>query len=91
MKIDNKILIWIYLFSYRKKTFGKIVDALRGTELPTMNDLGLEFLRIYDGKFNYREGHVVCDFFLYYIKFSFVYDRLVCDVFSKEDLVYNYR
>jgi hypothetical protein len=48
---------------YRKKTFEKIVDVLRGTEPPTMSQLGLEFLRIYDGKFNYREGHQVSDIF----------------------------
>ncbi len=28
---------------------------------PRIDKLGFEFLRIYDGKFNYREGHTVCD------------------------------
>ncbi len=55
MKISFKSII----FFYRKKTFDKIVDVLRRTETPTMLQLGLEFLRVYDGKFNYREGHTV--------------------------------
>jgi len=41
----------------KKKTFEKIVDVLKRTEPPTMDQLGLEFLRVYDGKFNYPEGH----------------------------------
>jgi len=41
----------------KKKIFDKIVDTLKGTEPPTMRELGLEFLRVYDGKFNYREGY----------------------------------
>ncbi|CAF4980296.1 unnamed protein product [Rotaria sp. Silwood1] len=42
----------------KKKLFEKIVDALKGIEPPTMHQLGLEFLRVYDGKFNYREGYI---------------------------------
>ncbi len=49
--------------SFRKKTFDKLVDVLRGTQPPTMSELGLEFLRVYDGKFNYRVGHTVREFF----------------------------
>ena len=44
---------------FRKKPFEKLVDALRGIERPTLHDLGLEFLRLYDGRFNYRQGHTV--------------------------------
>ncbi len=57
-------MISFEIFFYRKKTFDKIVDVIRGTETPTMQELGLEFLRIYDGKFNYREGHRVRRFFI---------------------------
>ena len=49
-----------FICFYRKKTFDKIVDVLKGTQLPTMHELGLEFLHVYDGKFNYREGDKVC-------------------------------
>jgi hypothetical protein len=59
MKISFK-LIWL---SFRKKTFENIVDALRGIQRPTMRELGLHFLRIYDGRFNYREGHKVSNSF----------------------------
>lgn len=55
----NAIFHLIFFRRFRKKPFDKIVDALKGIERPTMYDLGLEFLRIYDGRFNYREGHVV--------------------------------
>ncbi|CAF4580382.1 unnamed protein product [Rotaria socialis] len=41
----------------KKKLFEKIIDILKGIESPTMYQLGLEFLRIYDGKFNYPERH----------------------------------
>jgi hypothetical protein len=44
---------------YRKETFEKIVDAIKGREPSKIYELGLEFLRVYDGKFNYREGHTV--------------------------------
>jgi hypothetical protein len=46
---------------HREKTFEKIVDILKCSEPPTMNQLGLDFLRVYDGRFNYREGHTVCN------------------------------
>jgi hypothetical protein len=59
-----------FTWFYRKKTFEKIVDVLRGTKPPTMEELGLQFLRVYDGKFNYREGHTVRFFFL---KLIFLY------------------
>jgi len=42
----------------------KIVDVLKGREPPTIYELGLEFLRVYDGKFNYPEGHTVKKVFL---------------------------
>ncbi|CAF4532905.1 unnamed protein product, partial [Rotaria magnacalcarata] len=41
----------------KKKLFEKIIDILKRIESPTMYQLGLEFLRIYDGKFNYPERH----------------------------------
>jgi hypothetical protein len=54
---------------HRKKTFDKIADVLKRSEPPTMSQLGLEFLRAYDGKFNYREGHRVCDsIFVYQVE-----------------------
>ena len=34
---------------------------LTRTKSPTIDELGFEFLRIYDGKFKYREGHTVCN------------------------------
>ena len=38
----------------------KFLDAFRPpTETMTIYRLGLEFLQLYDGKFNYREGHTV--------------------------------
>ncbi|CAF3061549.1 unnamed protein product [Rotaria sp. Silwood2] len=43
--------------SIYEKKFEKIIDLLNRTEPPTMYELGLGFLHIYDGKFNYREGH----------------------------------
>jgi hypothetical protein len=46
---------------HRKKTFENFVDVLKGRELPAMDQLGLEFLRLYDGKFNYQEEHTVCE------------------------------
>ena len=49
------------LHSTRKKPFEKLVDLFSQTRTPTIYDLGLEFLRLYDGKFNYREGHTVSD------------------------------
>ena len=52
-----------YLCLFRKKPFEKLADVFRGIERPTMYDLGLEFLHIYDGRFNYREGHTVRRFF----------------------------
>ncbi len=52
-----------FIYFHRKKIFEKIVDVLKGIETPTMHDLGLEFLRVYNGKFNYREGHTVSNFF----------------------------
>ena len=53
------MFVRIYLI-FRKKFCENIADTLKGTEPPAMYDLGLEFLRIYDGKFNYRQGHTVC-------------------------------
>jgi len=44
--------------------FEKLVDVVKRRETPTIYELGLEFLRIYDGKFNYREGHRVRRFFI---------------------------
>ncbi|CAF3971059.1 unnamed protein product, partial [Adineta steineri] len=41
----------------KKKTFEKILDIIKRREAITMFDLGLRFLRVYDGNFNYREGH----------------------------------
>ncbi|CAF1027974.1 unnamed protein product [Rotaria sp. Silwood1] len=57
---QRRIIESIYLrIQRKKKKFEKIVDLLNGTESSTMYELGLEFLRVYDGKFNYPEGHTV--------------------------------
>jgi hypothetical protein len=69
--------------------FEKLVDVVKRSEIPTIYELGLEFLRIYDGKFNYREGHTVSNS-LSSIEFKYVYVYLVCYVISKEDLAFNY-
>jgi hypothetical protein len=55
-----------FICFYRKKGFDKIIDVLKSRKPPTMYELGLEFLRVYDGKFNYREGDKVCDSFFIY-------------------------
>jgi len=42
----------------KKRPLDKILDVFRPpTETMTIYKLGLEFLRLYDGKFNYRQGH----------------------------------
>lgn len=41
----------------KKKPFDKLFDVFKTTQPITMYQLGIEFLRLYDGKFNYREGH----------------------------------
>jgi hypothetical protein len=69
--------------------FEKLVDVVKRSEIPTIYELGLEFLRIYDGKFNYREGHTVSNS-LSSIEFKYLYVYLVCYVISKEDLAFNY-
>ncbi len=53
----------IFCFN-RKKVCEKLVDQLKHkpTE-PTMYQLGLEFLRLYDGKFNYPPGFTVNIFY----------------------------
>jgi hypothetical protein len=43
----------------RKNLFENIVDLLYGTKSPTMYQLGLEFLSVYNGKFNYPKGYTV--------------------------------
>ncbi len=55
-----------------------------------MDELGAEFLRVYDGRFNYREGHVVSKC-LSTVGSSYVCDNLVCHVFSEEELVFKNR
>ena len=63
--INIEYLLFIS-FSSRQKSFNKIVDLLRGTEPPTISQLGLEFLRLYDGKFNYPEGHTVWNYLFFF-------------------------
>jgi hypothetical protein len=44
----------------RKNLFEKVLDTLKHVPAePTMYELGLRFLQIYDGKFNYPQGHTV--------------------------------
>jgi len=38
---------------------------------PIIYQLGLEFLRLYDGKFNYPPGHTVLFNYLFFIKIFF--------------------
>ena len=45
--------------------FEKLVDIIMFRGRPTMHDLGLEFLRMHDGKFNYQEGHTVSYLFFF--------------------------
>jgi len=60
MHVQVKISFeFICFFFNRKNLFDKIVDIFRGSELSIMYELGVEFLRVYDGKFNYREGQTV--------------------------------
>jgi hypothetical protein len=59
INIQKKIFFEFICFFYSENIFDKIVDIFRGTKRPIMCELGLEFLRIYDGKFNYQEGHKV--------------------------------
>lgn len=47
----------------RKKFLEKLKNPLKSTPIEaTLYELALEFLRLYDGKFNYPEGHLVKDF-----------------------------
>jgi hypothetical protein len=39
--------------------------VLKGTEPTAMHDLDLQFLHVYDGKFNYPEGHRVGSFYFF--------------------------
>ena len=51
-----------------------------------MHELGLQFLRVYDGRFNYHTGHTV-SIALYLLSYSMMYACLVRYVISKKDLV----
>ncbi|CAF3947871.1 unnamed protein product [Adineta steineri] len=66
--------------STKKKTFEKIVDIIKRRETITMFDLGLRFLRVYDGNFNYREGHEI----------TYV-DCSVGDIEPRSALILNYK
>jgi len=66
----------LFLFFTRKKPFEKIVDLIKARERITMDELGAEFLRVYDGRFNYREGHVVSKC-LSQVGSLYVYNNLV--------------
>ena len=76
MFIESKIIeiksSFEFICLYRKKGFEQIIDVLKSRRPPTMYELGLEFLRVYDGKFNYQEGHRVCDSFFVIIKFKYI-------------------
>ena len=43
----------------RRTTLETILEILKRSEPTNIEELGFEFLRIYDGRFNYREGHTV--------------------------------
>ncbi|CAF1225432.1 unnamed protein product [Adineta steineri] len=64
----------------KKKTFEKIIDIIKRREAITIYDLGLEFLRVYDGNFNYREGHEI----------TYV-DCSVGDIEPRSALILNYK
>ncbi|CAF0979462.1 unnamed protein product [Adineta ricciae] len=80
----------------KKKTFEKIVDVMKGIKPVTMHELGLEFLRVYDGRFNYREGHT---FVMPYRKKTWylVIDKITCvdcpvgEVGPRSVLILNYK
>ncbi|CAF1451335.1 unnamed protein product [Adineta steineri] len=61
----------------KKKTFEKIIDIIKRREAITMFDLGLRFLRVYDGRFTYREGH---EFVMSYQKKTWflTVDKITC-------------
>ncbi|CAF3575851.1 unnamed protein product [Adineta steineri] len=80
----------------KKKTFEKIVDVIKGRDAVKMHDLGIEFLRVYDGRFNYREGH---EFVMSYRKktWSLTIDKITCvdcpvgDIGPRSVLILNYK
>jgi len=51
--------------------FEKIVNKLKDIpNKPTMYELGLEFLHLYDGKFNYPQGYTVSNFYFIFFLFN---------------------
>ncbi|CAF4434236.1 unnamed protein product, partial [Adineta steineri] len=74
----------------------KIIDIIKRREAITIYDLGLEFLRVYDGKFNDREGHEFAmsyqkkTWFLTIDKITYV-DCEVGDIEPRSVLILNYK
>ncbi|CAF1024638.1 unnamed protein product [Adineta steineri] len=80
----------------KKNTFEKIIDIIKRREAITMFDLGLRFLRVYDSRFNYREGHEFVmsyrkkTWFLTIVKITYV-DCEVGNIEPRSLLILNYK
>ncbi|CAF3894376.1 unnamed protein product [Rotaria sordida] len=56
----RRVIESIYIDVQQKKNiFKKFIDLFYGTQPSMIYELGLKFLYVYDGLFNYREGHMV--------------------------------
>ncbi|CAF4338725.1 unnamed protein product, partial [Rotaria sordida] len=56
----RRVIESIYLHVQQKKNiFEKLIQLFNGTKSSTIYELGLQFLYVYNGLFNYREGHTV--------------------------------
>ncbi|CAF4737936.1 unnamed protein product [Rotaria sp. Silwood1] len=54
----RRVIESIYLHVQQKKNiFEKFIHLFNGTKSSTIYELGLQFLYVYNGLFNYREGH----------------------------------
>ncbi|CAF3941814.1 unnamed protein product [Rotaria sordida] len=60
----RRVIESIYLHVQQKKNiFEKLIQLFNGTKSSTIYELGLQFLYVYNGLFNYREGHTFVMFF----------------------------
>ncbi|CAF1248185.1 unnamed protein product [Rotaria sordida] len=87
----------IYIHVQQKKNiFKKLTDLLYWTKPSMIYELGLQFLYVYDGIFNYKEGHTFVMFFrkkIWYLtieKIKYVECQLG-EHGSKLTLIFNYK